>query len=424
VWWRTVLVFVLLVLFVNIVISFLLAKFYPSHCVRTSLHIQSPHVQRESLYILEDPRQLYLHVDTPLLPLAEKDVVVRSAYVVNSRLGADAGYKNSTVILLEVKKRLLDENAFEGCGVGRYASTTFEVISIDAESCGTERGRFTHTQALLYCYDVSVNHLDRAWVTYRKEISDEMSTFQAKAELPLLLHGRSAGRGGIVVCAAMLPHYTPFVEDWISYQQTIGVDHIHLILESTFLNLGSFDREFLHAVVDESYLTVEFWHQWLNETDICDHSLDLAWYSCALRFQDFYSHVIFSDPRDFFIPSGPSLSRLPDFLNHWCPATHCHFQWKNLFYRHCEMAGGNGNVTLALPVTGFSAKDHPFTVYRSDLIGKGRGLFVQDASEVTDVPALSGYFAHIVKFSNSSDVRILPGHERCSPSHNYTVPIS
>ena len=126
VWWRTVLVFVLLVLFVNIVISFLLAKFYPSHCVRTSLHIQSPHVQRESLYILEDPRQLYLHVDTPLLPLAEKDVIVRSAYV---RLSADAGYKNSTVILLEVKKRLVDENAFEGCGVGRYASTTFEVYS-------------------------------------------------------------------------------------------------------------------------------------------------------------------------------------------------------------------------------------------------------------------------------------------------------
>ena len=256
-------------------------------------------------------------------------------------------------------------------------------------------------------------------MTYRREIFNEMSTFQAKAELPLLLHRKSTGRGGIVVCATMLPHYTPFVEDWIHYQRTIGVDHVHLVLESSFLNRGSFDQEFLHSAVEESYLTVEFWHQWLNETDICDHSLDLAWYNCALRFQYSYSHIIFSDPRDFFIPRDPLLSRLPDFLNRWCPTTHCQFQWKNVFYRQCESAGDDGNVTAVVPVTGFSAKDQPFTVYKSDLIvhsDKGRRLFDRDSEEI-DVPASRGYFARLIKLANSSDVRILPEHERCWSSY-------
>ena len=122
--------FVLLVVFVNTVISFLLTKFYPSHCVRTfGLHIEG-----ENLDVLEDPRQLYLHVDTPLLPLAEKDVIVRSAYVVDSH-PSERAYKNFTVILLEVKRRLLDERVFESCGVGRHASTKFEVYTLTLLDC-------------------------------------------------------------------------------------------------------------------------------------------------------------------------------------------------------------------------------------------------------------------------------------------------
>lgn len=123
-WWRTALLFVLLVVFVNVVISFILSKVYPSHCVRSS---QVPsHIQQESVEILEDPRQLYLHVDTPLLPLAEKDIVVRSAYL-NVHHHQSLEYENSTIILLEIRKSLLDEGAFESCGVGGYASSKFEV---------------------------------------------------------------------------------------------------------------------------------------------------------------------------------------------------------------------------------------------------------------------------------------------------------
>ena len=103
-------------------VSFLYAKLYPSHCTRPS-HVPL-HVQQQTLELLQAPRQLYLHVDTPLLPLADKDLVVRSAYVNPLH---DKRHKNSTVILIEVRRSLVEQEAFEGCGVGPFASTEFEV---------------------------------------------------------------------------------------------------------------------------------------------------------------------------------------------------------------------------------------------------------------------------------------------------------
>ena len=121
VWWRTVLLFVLLVLCVNALISFIHSKLYPFHCVR-STHLPL-YIQRESIEALDDPRQLYLHVDTPPLPLVDKDIIVRAAYP------KKAQYGNYTVILLEARKTILDQRVFEKCGVGEYESSQFRVCN-------------------------------------------------------------------------------------------------------------------------------------------------------------------------------------------------------------------------------------------------------------------------------------------------------
>ena len=293
-----------------------------------------------------------------------------------------------------------------------------QVVPIGTESCAGH-GSFSHTQALLYCYDVSANHLDRAWVVYRKTVFGEESSFRANAERPVLLHRPGDSRGGVAVCAAMMPHYTPFVEDWIRYQKTVEVDHVHLILESSFLREGRFDEDFLQTAVEESYLSVEFWHQWLNETDVCDHSLDLALYSCALQFQNSYSYIVLSDPRDFFVPRDPSLGpSLPDFLSHWCPATHCQFEWRDMIYSQCEKADSSGNITAALlpTISGFSKREKLFTVYKANQMAHrsdDRGISMLDYSGGTVVPVEKGYFVHLGRHAGSFTVRILPENERC-----------
>lgn len=419
-------ILVLIILVFNVGISFIASRVYPSHCVRPS---KVPvDIQEMSIEELEEPRQLFVQVDTPLVPLAEKDIIVRSAYL-NTRRGAQhSEYQNSTIILLEVKKSILDEKALEKCGVGGHVSAKFEVttedvsffsVSNNAFVCfsqvvpiGEERGgMYTHVQALLYCYDVTVTHLEVAWVAYKKTLFGEEYTFRANAERPILLNKKADVEGGIVVCAAMLPHYTPFVEDWVRYQKTIGVDHVHLALESRFLNHGGFEPKFLQAAVEESYLSVEFWHRWLNETDICDHSLDLALYGCILQFQNIYSYIMLGDPRDFFVPRDSTLPHLQNYVSYWCPTTHCQFKWKNLLYKECKKAGTDGNITNTVPVTNVSAKEKMFTIYKSSLIVHSSGLFSSGGK--SDVPVEKAYFAHFGKSINSSDIRILPITEKC-----------
>ena len=292
----------------------------------------------------------------------------------------------------------------------------FQVVSIDSESCNSKH-MFTHTQAVLYCYDLPVRHLDRAWVGYSKTIRGESVSFIARAEQPLALNRAGRDRGSVVVCAAMLPHYTPFLEDWIRYQKTIGVDHVHLTLESVFLNRGRFDEQFLQKSAEEGYISVGFWHRWLNDTDICDHSLDLALYDCALRFQGTHSHIVLGDPRDFFVPHDPAVPpNLPSFLSRFCPTSHCQFEWRDLFYRHCESARGDGNVTAAVSAAAVTRRTEFFTVYKSELLSHGSGeagMHRVTGGSVTAVPAKMGYYAHLLRHGNASNIRILPEHERC-----------
>lgn len=272
----------------------------------------------------------------------------------------------------------------------------------------------THVQVLLYCYDVAVTHLEPAWVAYKKTLFGEEYSFRVIAERPILLNRKPDVEGSIVVCAAMLPFYTPFVDEWVRYQKTIGVDHVHLTLGSKFLNQGGFEHEFLQTAVEDSYLSVEFWHKWLNETDICDNSLDLALYSCILQFQDSYSYIVLGDPRDFFVPLEPTLSQLPYYLSQWCPSTHCQFKWKNFLYKKCKKAGADGNITSALSVTSISPKEKMFTIYKSTLIvhsSKDKELF--SSGGTSDVPAEKAYFTHFGKYANFSDIRILPTSEKC-----------
>lgn len=251
-------------------------------------------------------------------------------------------------------------------------------------------------------------------MAYKKTLFGEEYSFRANAERPILLNKKASVAGGIVVCAAMLPYYTPFVEDWVRYQKTIGVAHVHLTLGSKFLNRGGFEHKFLQTSVEDGYLSVEFWHRWLNETDICDQSLDLALYNCILQFQDSYSYIVLGDPRDFFVPCEPTLPHLQDYLFQWCSTTHCQFKWKNILYKQCKKADTDGNITSVVSVTNISPKEKMFTVYKSALIvhsSKDKELF--SSGGTSDVPAKKAYFTHFGKYSNSSDIRILPTSEKC-----------
>lgn len=256
-----------------------------------------------------------------------------------------------------------------------------------------------------------------AWVSYRKKVFEKVATYRAKSEHPVMIPNVQKRTSGIIVCASMLPYYTPYIGEWLEYQKVIGVDHVHMILESTFLNRGSFEVERLQDAVEEGFVSVNFWHQWLNETDICDHSLDLARYTCALQFKDSYSYVIFSDPREFFIPQSWYLA---EALSRSCSNTHCHFQLRNMFYESCRnvKVGQDGNVTAAVSPTKLEWGSEGLIVYRSSKLTFMKGEMAFSTKGVADVPVEKSYIIRLVKSKSKSSSaanykRLLPETEKC-----------
>ena len=408
--WRWALLCLLSVIIVNLVVGYVLARLRPSYCVKPS-HVPS-YVEKDSVRLLTAPRQLYLAIDTPLLPLADKDIVVRSAYI--NTHPSNSRYKNSTVILIEVKKFLLKEKAIQSCRIGDHISKTFETVAIGHSSCDKKA---THSQVLLYCYNVPAKHMDWAWVSYRKNLFGGESTYSAKSEHPVMLTPRKKGSNdvSVLVCAVMLPYYTPYIDQWLQYQMTVGIDHVHMTLESSFLNRGSFDRYVLQDHVESGYVSVDFWHHWLNETDICDHSLDLAFLDCALHYRNTFSHVLFIDTRDFFIPRDSNRLQLKEYISQWCKGTHCQLKWRDLDYSKCVHAGDDGNVTSAVHITAYNWREEAVVIHKlSHLVPNKKGIIKLDSTTAVDVPADAGYMGHLVKKGASTkNTRIMSDKEVC-----------
>ena len=81
------------------------------------------------------------------------------------------------------------------------------------------------------------------------------------------------------------------------------------------------------------------------------------------------------------------------------------------------MARDDGNVTAVVSAKDLVKRSEFFTVYKSVLLsgsGSDAGLPKLAQGSATVVPAGKGYFAHLVRHANASNVRILPEHEQCS----------
>ena len=95
---------------------------------------------------------------------------------------------------------------------------------------------------------------------------------------------------------------------WLRYQKAIGVDHVHMIAEDTIVAAGYFNHPVFRAALKENYLSIDFWPEWFNSTEILYRSQHLAYNDCLYRFQGAYDYIVFSDADDFFVPVKESKS--------------------------------------------------------------------------------------------------------------------
>ena len=101
---------------------------------------------------------------------------------------------------------------------------------------------------------------------------------------------------------AVLYGTPPLLDEAIRYQETIGVDHVHMVAEPSILTSGVLDYPFVKKSLANGFASLRIYEAILNEFQVFDHSKILAYHECFLQFRGTYDYVMNIDTDEFFVP--------------------------------------------------------------------------------------------------------------------------
>ena len=106
----------------------------------------------------------------------------------------------------------------------------------------------------------------------------------------------------IVTCTKMHDRGTSFIHEFIQYQETLGVDHVHISILDLFIKNKGFEDliindAFLWNLYKEGYLTFSVWKEWYAKSKVTGgelslHSEILRKLVCIYRFLGTYDFAI------------------------------------------------------------------------------------------------------------------------------------
>ena len=349
-----------------------------------------------------------------LLTVLSKTIVVRRAYFDYRKRD---GHENAVVFIMEVK-RSITSKMFTGCRVGGRESSKVRFRYAEQYDFAIKTKHVTKNVALIDCYDVhGVKDGDPVYliVDSFKVGYAVMRRGEVKSQQNLVVPFRRNFNNSaptVVTCIATVrlgeisPSDDGVLYNWLRYQKTIGVDHVHMIAEDTFISAGGMENSYIQDAVKENYLSVDFWPRWFNETEIYHSSQHLAYNDCLYRFMGAYDYVVFADSDDFFVPMKPSKS-IKTYLKKWCSGktATCRFQCYQ-FYPDCgwnpKSVGADGNLTATMhylkttTLAEYKAKSGHQVLALVDA-GVHRAMALMPGYKQTAVPFKEAYFAHLRK---------------------------
>ena len=272
----------------------------------------------------------------------DKNVVVRSVFP-EGRIWN--GHPTSYVFMIEIDRQILTNGSFVKCQVGNTSTSDLDYFIPEYVILSDGWCRLTHLQVVVHCYLplLSTNN-SRAFLFYRTSLNS--TTMVAESERPLRIptpriKSSSVEKITIVSCIATQYGQPPFLAEWVRYQKTIGIDHIHMVAEPSVHESGALDDPTVKKAIEEGFLSVDIWYKWFSAAQIFDHSQILAYNDCLYRFQGTYDYVFPHDADDFFVPLVPDHRQLPYYVTKYCKkAGTCHMPW----YQMCPTCGVFGPV--------------------------------------------------------------------------------
>lgn len=295
--------------------------------------------------------------------LPRKDVLIRSVYYDNR---ARDGHSKIYVFIAVVNKTILDKGWILGCGVGSHVAPSFR-IKIPATTRHVLHHGFRYLEVIVECFDIPGVATDEmsAFIKYRTSSDSDAELYVAGSERPVKIPSphipppnSSEYNFTVLVCTKVYNTGAPWLKEFIRYQKTLGVDHVHVNVKSAFTKEGGYktllEDEFSRRALEEGFVTMDVFDDWYPKTrDIFIHSILMMTLDCVYRFRGTYDYVFLMDPDDFFTPLLED-RKIQFYVQNYCRGNSiasCQFKWVR-YYPDCGVKSEpniqDGNVTSRL----------------------------------------------------------------------------
>ena len=223
---------------------------------------------------------------------------------------------------------------------------------------------FLYEEYIVECYDIPMANGSIAFVLFK--IATNSPVYAAISEFPLIFPAPRVQPTGkydfsVVTCTEAHNNKVTWLQEFIRYQNTIGVDHVHVNILDTFIKDGGLkalleDPQVAKGVA-EGYVTLTVWKDLVEKSnDIYSFAAILRKLDCVYRFRGTYDYAFLLDSDDFFNPVEAGKSELKHYIQNWCHdrfAGSCMFSWYHYFPEACGMrneAANDRNVTRLLKI--------------------------------------------------------------------------
>ena len=304
------------------------------------------------------------------LPPISNDALVRAVYFDNRPRN---GHKKIGVFLVALREVVFTSNLVTACGVGKEMSTNFRLRALEENRLMhnwvyviKKSPHFAYEEFIIECYDLlHMSNGSKAFILFKNERNSPV--YAAISEFPLMFPAPkvqpiAAGKYdfSVVTCTEAHNKRVTWLPQFVRYQKTIGVDHVHINILDTYIKDGGLaglleDPQVAKGVAD-GYVTMTVWKDILESSNqVYSYSAILRKLDCVYRFQGTYDYAFLLDSDDFFNPMLHGRTHVKDYIQNWCrsdkSAGSCYFTWWFYYPQACGMKDEkveDGNITRLL----------------------------------------------------------------------------
>ncbi len=221
------------------------------------------------------------------------DLVAHQAYL-DRRPGPS--HSNVTVVSVSVFKDYRQD--IIGCDIDGIQSHRTEVVDIMILFFIETYFPVSHKDCFVYCFDIDINRDSEVSVLYKK--NGTIIKEPVRSDSVVIPPENVPEKDEVMVCAAGFG-VVPYLDQWLTYQKTIGVKLIHINIDPSFLqNLNKSST--LFEFVRSGFVKMVVWKDYLNSSQVYYYSQSLKYHDCALRYMGIFKYMMVIDFDEFFVP--------------------------------------------------------------------------------------------------------------------------